>query len=125
MTITVTPEELEEYPEIELPEVDFDAERLTLLLEVVAETKDAVGLQPFNVAAGWSIAKMSKELKEQVDDAAAEYKKQCDEREAKILKARADKAKEEAEAKSDEEKAQTTVAAQPRDTLAQPIERRV
>jgi len=95
--ITVTAEELEEYPEVELPEVEFDAEQVELLINVAAKTKDAPGLNAFNQAASLSLNKMAKKLKEELDKAMEEYRKACDEREAKILKARADKAKAEEE----------------------------
>jgi len=97
MTITVTEEELEEFPEVELPEVEFDAEQVELLIDVAAKTKDSAGLQPFNQAASMSLAKMAKDLKEKVDEAQEKYKKECEEREAKILEARRKKAKEEEE----------------------------
>jgi len=103
MTITVTPEELEEFPEPELPEVDFDAEKLVLMLEVISETKEALALQPFNAAASMSVAKMAKDLKEEVDKAQEDYRKACEEREAKILEARRKKAEEEAKEQEKED----------------------
>jgi|SRR5215471_10937016 len=105
MTITVTAEELEEFPEVELPDIEFDADKVLQLLEVLAETKDALKLQPFNTAASIALDKMAKELKETVDKAMEDYKKACDEREAKILKARADKLKEEEEKEKESEDA--------------------
>jgi hypothetical protein len=101
MTITVTAEELEEYPEVELPEVEFDAERVNLLLDVIDATRDVTTLNPFNQAASLSLAKTAKELKKELDEAMEAYRKACEEREAKILKARADRAKAEAEEKED------------------------
>jgi hypothetical protein len=122
--ITVTDEELEEFPEVELPEVDFDTEQVQDLIDVSQATREAQDLQPFNQAAGWKLQKMAKELKKQVDDAAAEYKKQVEEREAKILAKREEKRKAEEEEQKEEAERQRPETG-PRDTLAYPTERRV
>jgi len=124
MTVTVTEEELKEFPEVELPDVDFDTEQVQKLIDLGHDTREATDLQPFNTAVGWKLKKLAAELKKQVDEAAEKYKKDCEEREVKILAKREEKRKEEEE-KNKEEKERQKPEAGPRDTRAQPLERRV
>lgn len=123
--VTVTEEELKEFPEVELPQVDFDAEKVKLLTEVATLTRDAQAMNPFNQAAGLTLAKMARDLKEKVDKAQEDYKKASDEREAKILKKRKELQEKEEKGRSEEDQATQKPEWQPRDTLAEPIERRV
>lgn len=99
MTISVIKEELEEFPEVELPDVEFDAPKVLELLEVAGETKDSY--PSFAQAAQLELKKLHDELKKTLDQAMEDYKKACDEREGKILQARAEKAKAEQEEEDD------------------------
>ena len=90
-----------------LPAVEFDAEKVNQLLDVIEGTKDSPGFLPFNRAAVCGLDDMKPDIEEQLEARDEEVKKRAAEAEAEKQKKIEEhrKAAKEEELKAQKEKA--------------------
>ena len=79
-----------------LPKVDFDAEKVDLLLDVIEKTVNTPAYVDFNKAAQCELDDMKPDIEEQLEARAEEVKKREAEKEQKKLKEEAEAQKERA-----------------------------